>query len=137
MRNFALLIAAIWLLGPAAVRADMAPRYYSFEVSAQTISAPASITLRWPAKQTPQITVRRKLLTDANWGPSVTLPGSATSYTDTSIQPGYAYEYELQGVIQENPRQIAYGYICAGTILPPDENRGKVMLIVDNRFSAA
>jgi hypothetical protein len=121
----------------APLRADMAPRDYSFEISAQTLPSPATITLRWPAKAVPQITVRRKLLTDATWGPAITLPGNATTYTDTAIQAGKAYEYELQGVIQDNPRQVAYGYICAGTILPADENRGKVMLIVDNRFAAA
>ena len=136
MRKFTLLLAALWLFGFVA-RADMAPRNYSFEISAQTVPAPASITLRWPVKSVPQITVRRKRVTDANWGPGVTLPGNATSYTDTSILAGIPYEYELQAVIQENPQQVAYGYICAGTLLPPDENRGKVMLVVDNRFSAA
>lgn len=136
MRKLTLLLTALLLL-TSSVRADREPVEHAFLLSAQAVASPASITIRWPAKPVPQITVRRKLLADANWGPAVTLAGSATSYTDTSVQPSIAYEYEFQAVIQENPRETAYGYICAGANVPLDESRGKVMLVVDNRFAAA
>jgi hypothetical protein len=136
MRKLTLLLTALLLLLSHS-RADVEPVDYAFLLSAQAVAIPPSITIRWPAKNVPQVFVRRKLLTDGSWGSTVTLPGNATSYTDNSIQAGRAYEYEFQGVVQENPRQVAYGYICAGANVPIDESRGKVMLIVDNRFAAA
>jgi hypothetical protein len=75
-------------------------------------------------------------LGDANWGGAVTLAGNATSYSDTSIVLGRAYEYEFQGVVQANPQQIAYGYICAGAAVAMPERRGKIILAVDNRFAS-
>ncbi|HUS35181.1 MAG TPA: Calx-beta domain-containing protein [Verrucomicrobiae bacterium] len=136
MRKFTLFITALALLA-ATVRADVEPIDYAFLLSAQAVANPPSITIRWPQKPVPQINIRRKLLTDANWGPIVTLAGDATTYTDTSILAGRAYEYEFQGIVQANPQQIAYGYICAGANVATDESRGKVLLLVDNRFAAA
>ncbi|HEY6228584.1 MAG TPA: C25 family cysteine peptidase [Verrucomicrobiae bacterium] len=136
MRKFGLFVAVLWIAG-AAAQADVAPEDYAFLLSAQALANPPSITIRWPQKNLPAIYVRRKLLTDANWGPSVTIAGNATSYVDTSIQAGVAYEYEFQGVVQANPQQIAYGYICAGLNAWMPDSRGKVVLVVDQRFAAA
>lgn len=136
MRKLTLFITALaWLA--TSVRADVEPIDYAFALSAQAVANPPSITIRWPQKAVPQIQIRRKLLTDANWGPTVTLAGNATTYIDTTILAGRAYEYEFQGIIQDSPRQIAYGYICAGANVGTDESRGKVLLLVDNRFAAA
>jgi hypothetical protein len=136
MRKFALFLAACWMLTMAAY-ADVEPADYAFLLSAQAAASPPSITISWPQKNLPAVNVRRKLLGEANWGSTVTLPGNSTTYTDWNVEAGRAYEYEFQGVVQANPQEIAYGYICAGSILPPNEKRGKVMLVVDQRFSGA
>src|ERR1041384_8736636 len=106
MRKFWLFLAVFWIAGMVA-QADVAPEDYAFLLTAQALANPPSITIRWPQKNLPAIYVRRKLLTDANWGPSVTIAGNATSYVDPRIQTGVAYEYEFQGVVQANPQQIA------------------------------
>lgn len=134
MRKFGLFLAALWFASWA-VQADLLPGEYAFMLSAQAVASPPSITISWTQKRVPTIFVRRKLLTDASWGGTVTLPGSATSYTDTSVEAGKAYEYEFQTVVQSDPEQIAYGYICAGASLPAVERRGKVVLIVEQRFA--
>jgi hypothetical protein len=138
MRKFwQLLLAAVWIAVAAEwARGDVNPVDYAFLLSAEAVASPPSITIRWPQKSVPAIYVRRKLLGEANWGGSVTLAGNATSYVDTSVIAGTAYEYEFQGVVQANPQQVAYGYICAGAMIPAQDRRGKVILVVDNRFAA-
>jgi hypothetical protein len=132
------MLAAVWMAAaPEWVRADVNPVDYTFLLSAEAVASPPSITIRWTQKSLPAIYVRRKLLGEANWGGSVTLNGSATSYVDTSVVAGKAYEYEFQGVVQANPQQIAYGYICAGASVPAQERRGKLVLVVDNRFAGS
>jgi hypothetical protein len=133
MRKFGLFLAA--LLAAQIAHADLDPVDYAFLLTAQTSVNPASITIRWPRKNVPSILVRRKLLGESNWGGGVTLAGSATSYTDTGVEAGKAYEYELQAVVQADPQQIAYGYICAGINLPWVETRGKIILVVDDLFA--
>jgi hypothetical protein len=135
MRKFGWVLAVGCLLATA--RGDVQPWDYAFLLSAQAIAIPPSITIQWPQKEVPQIFLRRKLLTDGGWGSTVTLPGNATSYVDTNVEPGKAYEYEVQGVVQPDPQEIAYGYICTGSIIPPAENRGKVLLVVDQRFAGS
>lgn len=115
------------------------PRDYSFLLSATASSSPARIVIQWPQKDVPQITVRRKLPADANWGAVIaTLPGNATSFTDATVEAGKAYEYEFQALIDDyGYDQYAYGYICAGADIPAIEKRGKVLLLVDQTFSGA
>jgi hypothetical protein len=136
MRKFGLWLAALWILTVVA-RADVEPVDYAFLLAAQAVANPPSITIQWPEKDLPAIYVRRKLLGDAAWGPTVTLAGNATTYTDTSVEVGKAYEYEFQGVVQPDPQEIAYGYICAGALVPTPDRRGKVILVVDQRFAGA
>src|SRR4051812_41753052 len=136
MRKFGLwVLAALSLAWPT--RADVEPVDYAFLLSAQTTLTPPSITIRWPQKNLPVIYVRRKLLGEANWGGPVALAGNATSHLGSNAQQGNAYEYEFQGVVQANPQQIAYGYICAGAVVPMPERRGKVIVVVDDRFAGA
>src|ERR1051325_8740838 len=106
MRKFALFLAACWMLTMAAY-ADVEPADYAFLLSAQAVASPPSFPSSWPPKSLPAIYVRRKLLGEANWGATVTLPGNATSYTDWNAEAGRAYEYEFQGIVQPDPHEIA------------------------------
>ncbi len=99
-------------------------------------SAPA-ITLHWApdAVQTPlSHSIRRKAPGDSSWGPALVLPGDALSYTDTSALPGLAYEYEIT---KQHATYTGYGYVQAAIALPPVESRGALVLLVDQRHSAA
>jgi hypothetical protein len=65
------------------------------------------------------------------WGHGVQLSGTATSYIDTNVTLGTAYEYQ----VVKSASYVGYGYISSGIELPPTESRGKLLLVVDNSFT--
>ena len=68
---------------------------YSVQLSATVQSSPPQILLTWPQDVvgTPQsYVVYRKDKQATAWGPPVTLSGSSTQYSDTSVAAGTAYE---------------------------------------------
>ncbi len=104
---------------------------YAVQVSATVDAAQPKIVLNWPQDTvtTPNsYTVYRKALNASTWGNGVSLPGSATTYSDTSVQPGTAYEYQIHKVTSTHN---GYGYIAVGVNAPIVERRGKVVLVVD------
>jgi hypothetical protein len=109
---------------------------YSVQVSVQVHAAPAQIALSWPqdGNRAPiAYTVYRKNPEDLTWGPGVHLKGSATSYLDTNVCAGVPYEYQ---VVKTTDLYAAYGYVYSGIDVPAIEDRGKVLLVLDNTYSA-
>lgn len=125
------------------------PSDYAFLLSAQASGDPPKITISWPQKQVFSISVKRKRIGDTDWGPTFAkLKGAATTFEDDTIERGVAYEYQFSAMLKKpddnededaataaDPEPIAYGYICAGAEVPAVESRGKIALLVDNRFS--
>ncbi|HVV73861.1 MAG TPA: fibronectin type III domain-containing protein, partial [Verrucomicrobiae bacterium] len=108
---------------------------FSVQASAAVQVSPAQITLSWPQDQyiaPTSYTVYRKGLNDTSWGTGVDLPGSATSYVDTNVAVGTAYEYQI---VKVTPQYTGYGYIYSGINLPLTESRGKLLLVVDNTYA--
>src|SRR3954462_2102557 len=71
---------------------------YSVQVSSAVQASPAKVTLTWPqdTNGTPSsYTLYRRAPGSSDWGSGTTLAGSATSYTDSSVSAGTAYEYRL------------------------------------------
>src|ERR1041384_3685240 len=71
---------------------------YSVQVSSAVQTSPAKITLSWPQDTIAapsSYTVYRKAPSDTSWGAGTTLSGSTTSYTDTNVTVGTAYEYRV------------------------------------------
>jgi len=64
-----------------------------------------------------------------------TLPGSATSFADNSMALGARVEYRIQK--STSGAYAGFGYISVGLKAPLIENRGKLMLVVDNTHAAA
>ena len=113
------------------------------QVSVVAQEAPAQITLQWPGNPSPGIAydsyaIYRKAPSDSSWGAvRAALPGTATSFADTTVSAGVAYEYQVirNGSNQTTnppPPFSGYGYVCAGIRVPPVENRGKMILLVDS-----
>jgi len=96
---------------------------------------PVAITFTWPpiGKGT-QVSIFRKAKNDLQWDendPLIDLPGNATTYTDNTIELGKDYEYFFRGYgVDFNP----YTYIWGGVNIPQTDNRGKVILMVDDTF---
>ena len=105
---------------------------YSVQVSSVVQLAPAKVTLSWPqdTNGTPaSYTVYRRAPGATNWGAGTTLSGSTTTYTDTAVALGNAYEYRI---VKAAGSYNGYGYIVAGVHAPLVDSRGKILLVVDS-----
>src|ERR1044072_6054701 len=94
----AVLAACIMVIFAVAGRAIESTWNYAVQVTAAVQSTPAKITLSWTqdTSATPSgYTVYRKSPGAASWGSGTSLSGSATSYEDTSVTVGTAYEYQV------------------------------------------
>lgn len=112
---------------------------YPVEASATVQASPPQITLNWPQDSvtTPSsYTIYRKTPSATSWGnPIATLSGSQLSYTDTSANVGTIYDYQ----IVKNCSALGYygyGYVESAIAAPLVDNRGKVILVVDNTYAA-
>src|SRR6266513_2501773 len=106
------------------------------EVSASVQASPHQITLSWPqdTSGTPNsYTVYRKAPGATSWAGGTTLSGSATSFVDNGVAVGTAYEY---AVVKDAGSYKGYGYVQIGINVPLVENRGKVVLVVDQTYAA-
>ena len=110
---------------------------YAVQVSATVQDSPARITLSWPqdTSGTPSsYTIYRKSAGSTSWGGGTSLSGSTTTYSDTSVAIGTAYEYQI---VKAMSGYTGYGYIYTGINVPLVDNRGKVILVVDNTVAGS
>jgi hypothetical protein len=109
---------------------------YAVRVTATVQTSPPQISLTWAqdSNGTPlSYDVSRKAVTDTSWGPATTLSGSTTTFVDSSVSVGATYEYQVHKRASDYD---GWGYIYSGINVPLVENRGKVLLIVDNTFAS-
>ncbi|MDB6121078.1 MAG: Fibronectin type domain protein [Pedosphaera sp.] len=135
-RSLALILCVLGLSFQTVCAVDQT-WIYSVQVSATVQSSLPKITLSWPQDSllTPNdYTVYRKSLDANSWGSAlVVLSGSSTSYADSSVTNGGAYEYRI--VKHTSSDYTGYGYIYAGINAPLTEGRGTVLLVVDNTYA--
>src|SRR3954471_6482090 len=89
------LLIAITLTTAHAVENTWDP---SVQVSSTVQSSPAKITLSWPQDTNgvpSNYTIYRKAPRDTSWGAGTTIAGSSTSYVDSNVSVGGAYEYRI------------------------------------------
>jgi len=131
---FAVFIAAFIGVNVPILKAD-STWVYSVQISATTQTSPPRITLNWQPDQygANSYTVYRKKAGDSSWGSGTALAGTVTTYTDSNVTLGSAYEYQI--VKAASLGYTGYGYIYAGVNAPMADNRGKVVLVVDNSFT--
>ncbi|MDB6040976.1 MAG: hypothetical protein JWM99_4817, partial [Verrucomicrobiales bacterium] len=114
--------------------AETDPKFYAIQASAIVQAAPAQITLSWPADPNATgYTISRKAPGTATWGTPINLPGTVLAYTDSAVVANASYEYSITS--STTPGYRATGYVLAGIDAPLIENRGKVILIVDNTYA--
>lgn len=124
------LVAALALGCVSRLTAAETTWVYGVQLSATAHTSPPRIELSWVADELPaeSYLVQRKAVNAAAWDEGVTLPGDATSFTDEKVELGARYEYK---VAKYSTRITAYGYIAAGLQAPLVDDRGKVILVVD------
>ncbi|HMG15994.1 MAG TPA: hypothetical protein VK590_11140, partial [Saprospiraceae bacterium] len=90
-----------------------------------------SITLSWNKySAATNYVVYRKAKTANTWGLyKANLTGADSSWTDTNVQIGNAYEYK---VLRTGGTYNANGYIYAGIDYRVEANEGKVIILVDS-----
>ena len=110
---------------------------YTVQISATVQRSPPQIALTWLQDDYGafRYTVYRKAKGDTSWGTGTVLAGTTTLYTDVNVIVGAPYEYQI--VKDATLGYKSYGYIFSGIQAPFAEERGKLILIVENRHAAA
>lgn len=103
-------------------------------VSASVTDSPPTIILSWPSATANSYTVSRKALTATSWTVLTNnLPGTTTSYVDLDVAVHSTYEYR----VYKSASPAGYGYVYAGIQAEMIEERGTLILLVDDRFTSS
>lgn len=110
-------------------------RIDAVRLSAEIGTSPPTITLNWqPHDNATGYNIYRKTRDALDWG-SPTAAGIVTTWTDNAVAIGDVYEYRVErtgsGCTQQD------GYILAGLNAPLNDDRGKLILLVDDTFSVS
>lgn len=124
------LVVAISLAAPAW---PQSARDTVVELGAAVQTNSPVVTLYWnSASHTTNYLVYRRDIGAPSWGsPVANCAPTVTSYVDPTAVAGQAYEYIIRRN-RTNAPYAAYGTIVAGCNLPLVEDRGRVILLVDN-----
>jgi hypothetical protein len=108
---------------------------YAVQVSAVVQTNPPRVTLSWIADSgASDYTLFRKSRDSISWGaPIASLAGTAVTFPDSDVAMNTNYEYK----ISKSAAASGYGYIYMGIQAPLAEDRGKVILLVDNAFTSS
>ena len=137
-----LLIIAACALSPSLSAQNLYDGRQSVILEAAIQESPPQIQLTWVA-DTANLgyTVYRKFKDETSWGDTLAnLSSTSTTWTDTSISVGIAYEYRLvksmpHFVEYEGPIK-GYGYIYAGIKVPPTHFRGDCLVVLDSSIAS-
>jgi hypothetical protein len=128
VRWSSLLLLALCVIAVPAFATD--PNDVSVFASATVTKTPPAIKLAWAAKaNTTAIRIDRKAMGDKAWTKLSTQPAiTDTTYTDTKVTLGIAYEYQIT---ISHAKGTATGYLYSGIEVPLVESRGTVILMVE------
>ncbi len=134
-RRFVPSLVALLTLSSSLVLQATDPQYYAVQASANVQISPPQISLVWPADPNATgYTVLRKDPSASSWSSVGSVSGSATSFLDDGVVSGKAYEYQISKTTSVG--YAGYGYVCAGINAPLIEQRGTIILLVDNLYAA-
>lgn len=129
---FCLIIAA------TAPSSATVPIDHAIQINVQTQKVPPTITVNWiPKVGATGYTVYRRSSSEndmynANWVQVATPVATASGYSDTNVSVGAGYEYKI---VCTTPDVTSYGYVVAGIEYPLTEDRGKLILLVDDTMA--
>ncbi len=143
------LLAAIGFSGVLALESRaIVPQDYVVDIEA-TVSPSASpyITLNWSQRLQSKIAsqkIYRRQKNATSWALIATVANTATSFADTTAVTGVEYEYRFDRKFT-TPDPAGFdmpagtpgiGYLSAGVNVPAVEQRGTVLLVIDNTMVA-
>ena len=105
-------------------------RTYAVELTAEVQENPAEIVLKWRGDAYARnYTINRKLRQENQWTRIGTAAGHESWFIDRNVSVGQGYEYQ---VVKEGTLDYTgYGYIYAGIQVPLVEDRGRIILLVE------
>ncbi len=134
----AVLAAALCFCGLLTPTSAQVSRDFALNLQATVSASPPHLTLTWAASALTTVTaqrVHRRLKGATAWVLQATLAITDTSYADPTATPGIEYEYWVQRQFSIYP-SVAVGYLHAGVNLPLVEERGTLLLVVDDTMTA-
>ena len=114
--------------------------------AAVTGTSQPEVTLSWPDELRLQntlagttYTVYRKIASESSWGSPIAVKSATeigNSYVDDDVSSGNFYEYKIE---RSGTAGFATGYIAAAvrTAASVHENRGTILLVVDDQFEVS
>lgn len=109
---------------------------YAVLAWAEVNTNPPSITLKWNAdpRATNYVVYRKNL--ENRWSLITNLPSTAALFADTNVEKGMLYEYKIvrEGV-ENNTGFRGISYILSGIEVPPVEQRGGLILLVESSIA--
>ena len=138
MRSHLATFFSLALLSTSGALAQTA-RDFAIDLGASVSEAPPAITLSWTQRRQSNITaqsVSRRLKGGTTWTTLATLGLSDTTYTDNSVATGVEYEYRMLRTYSGISPNSAMGYLSAGIDVPMVEERGTLLLVVDDTMEA-
>ena len=110
------------------------PRNYVVNLTTTITDNPPSISFKWePFTDGSEIYIYRKKADSKNWNQIKKLPKNATDFIDSNVETSVNYEYKI---LKSGNSQQKVTYVNAGIKLPEVENRGKIIVLVDDTFTA-
>ena len=110
---------------------ELRTRDYAVELTAKVSLDPPQITLYWQGDQYARsYVINRKPRNSTEWKQVGTAAGHDTWFVDQNVTPGVGYEYQ---VVKEGTLEyMGYGYIYSAIHLPPIDERGRIILLVES-----
>jgi len=109
---------------------QLTARDFGVLLTATIADNPAEIQLHWAGDQNAKTyQISRKLLSESTWNSLAVVGGGDTAWSDRNVRPGIGYEYQV--IKTTTFDYTGYGYIYAGMRLPLTEQRGKILLVIE------
>lgn len=125
-----LLLILSFGLGTLSLQAQNT-RDYAVELTAEPTGAGLLLSWRGNAN-TQDYRLQRKDREDTSWTTLAMLPAGDTSYVDSTVQPGQAYEYHIHRRVGGGGGIEAHSYCYGGKHLAAAGARGKLLLLIDS-----
>ena len=140
MRSACMVAVSLGVLSSEAVTTG-APSVYvvnsindwAVQINAEVQSTLPQITLKWaPSSKPKSYEISRREKGDTGWTPLAKLPGNDNEYVDKTVKVGTIYEYLITC---DGERYRGRGYIHSAIEAPLVEDRGVLLLVVDNTYA--
>jgi hypothetical protein len=130
------VVAAAFGMVLALSQAQVLPRNYAVEVSAQIGRSPAQISLSWvPDANATNYTIWRRSSVLETWRQLSSVAGSVNSFLDSDVQSNALFEYQV--LKKTSAGYSGAGYVASAIDLVPNLDRGRVLLMVENVLAGA